>query len=140
MRQPSPLRSRRRWRQVVAFAAVGLLATAIQYAVLFAAVRIWHVDPVLGSSAGFLISAVVNYLLNYHVTFKSASPHLSAVTRFAIITSAGFVLNGAIMFALIQWLHILYVVAQLIATGVVTAWNFLGSALWTFNKAGGERQ
>jgi putative flippase GtrA len=132
MRQSSPVPGRQRWRQFMAFAAIGLLATVIQYAVLFVSVRLWHANPVVGSSAGFLISAAFNYLLNYHFTFKSTSPHLSAATRFVIIASAAFVLNGAIMFALTQWLHVRYLIAQLLATAAVLVWNFLGSALWTF--------
>lgn len=140
MRESSPASRRQRLRQFIAFAGVGLVATAIQYAVLLVSVRSLHLDPVLGSSAGFLISAVANYLLNYHFTFESTNPHLSAATRFAVITSAAFVLNGVIMFTLIQWLRVPYIVAQLIATGVVMMWNFLGSALWTFAKPGAERR
>jgi len=122
----------------MAFAFVGAIATAIQYGVLLFAVHVLHRDPVLGSSAGFLISAVFNYLLNYHFTFQSANSHSSAATRFAIISGGGFLLNGAIMFALVHSLHVVYLVAQLIVIPAVLTWNFLGSALWTF--AGSERK
>jgi len=133
--QSGPISGRRWGRQMVAFLAVGAVATAIQYGVLLFAVQGLHRDPVLGSSAGFLISAVANYLLNYHFTFRSANSHISAVSRFAIISGAAFLLNGAIMFALVQSLHVAYLLAQLAATGAVLVWNFLGSALWTFARS-----
>jgi putative flippase GtrA len=135
MRDSGPVSGRRWWRQFVAFAGVGVVATGIQYGVLLFAVQLLHRDPVLGSSAGFLISAVVNYLLNYHFTFQSANSHFTAATRFAIISSAAFLLNGAIMFALVQSMHVVYVIAQLAATAAVLVWNFLGSALWTFARS-----
>ena len=119
-------------RQSVAFIAVGLVATAIQYGALLITVQGLHRDPVLGSSVGFVLGAVVNYLLNYHVTFRSANPHVSTAARFVVISSAGLLLNGSIMYGLVQWLHVLYWLAQIAATVAVTVWNFLCSALWTF--------
>jgi putative flippase GtrA len=132
MSEPKPERPRRWSRQFAAFLAVGLIATAIQYAVLLLAVRALHADPVLGSSVGFVLSAAVNYLLNYHLTFRSSSSHASAVGRFLLVSGAGLLLNGMIMYLLTQPLHLVYWLAQLAATAVVTIWNFLGSALWTF--------
>jgi len=122
----------RRWRQFVSFAGVGLIATGIQYVILLFAVQVLHSNAVMASSAGFLLSAGVNYLLNYHFTFRSESSHLTAASRFAIIAGAGFVLNTALMYLLVQLLHVPYVLSQLLTTGAVMMWSYLGSALWTF--------
>jgi putative flippase GtrA len=115
------------------------VATALQYAVLLLTVQWLHWDPVLGSSLGYLISAGLNYLLNYHFTFRSARAHLAAIPRFALITGAGFLLNGLMMLLLVRTLQVPYLAAQLVATAAVLGWNFLGSALWTFAEPGGRR-
>jgi putative flippase GtrA len=122
------------WRQFVAFAGVGVIATAIQYAVLLFAVPFLHANAVLASSAGFLISAGFNYWLNYHWTFRSSNSHVVAVTRFAIIAAVGFVLNAALMYLLVQRLGVPYVIAQVLTSAGVMLWSYAGSALWTFAK------
>lgn len=120
------------WRQLLAFAGVGATATAIQYAVLLLAVQFLHSNAVIASSAGFAISAGVNYLLNYHFTFRSSNSHVVAIGRFAIVAGIGFLLNAASMYLLVQWLHVPYVIAQLISSGAVMLWSYAGSARWTF--------
>jgi putative flippase GtrA len=122
-----------RWRrQFVTFAGVGGIATAVQYVILFVAVRGLHWEAVTASCAGFAISAVLNYILNYRFTFRSTNAHSKTAMRFAVVTTAGLVLNGAIMFLLVHMVGIVYFVAQLLATAVVMVSNFLCSALWTF--------
>lgn len=124
----------------VKFAAVGGIATAIQYAVLILLVRAFAMAPTPASSIGFVLSAGVNYLLNYRFTFQSDRPHGPAAARFAILAGTGLLINAAIMRLMIgAGVH--YLVAQVCATAVVFLWNFIGNSLWTFGVATvGERK
>lgn len=122
----------RHLRQLLAFGVVGAIATAIQYVVLFVAVQGLHLRPLLGSSAGFLISAGVNYVLNYHLTFRSRAPQLRAASRFALVALTGLALNGAVMALLTQRLHVHYLLAQLAATAAVFTWTYLANSRWSF--------
>ena len=123
------------WRRKFAFfATVGAITTGMQYVILILAVELLRADPVVSSCAGYLISAVVSYLLNYHFTFKSDHSHFGAATRFAIVSGTGLLLNGVIMYCLVHSLHMVYIVAQVVATAIVLLWNFLGSALWAFSR------
>lgn len=121
-----------RLRQVVAFAAVGLLATAIQYAILMTGVELFGQSPTFSSGVGFSVSAVVNYLLNYRFTFRSTGAHATTALRFILVSSVGLLLNVVTMHLLTVVAHVQYVLAQVIATGLVFAWTFCGSAFWTF--------
>jgi putative flippase GtrA len=116
----------------VAFAGVGVVATALQYGVLVMAVEWLDMNAVVGSSLGFSLSAVINYLLNYHFTFRSKNAHAVAASRFALIAAAGLALNAAVMALVIRSMHLPYIIAQLAATVVVLIWNFFGNALWSF--------
>jgi len=115
----------------VRFAAVGGIATAIQYALLILLVRGFGMPPTPASSIGFVLSAGVNYLLNYRFTFQSDRPHGPAAVKFAILAGTGLLINAAIMRSMIG-LGINYLIAQVCATGVVLCWNFIGNSLWTF--------
>jgi len=116
------------------FALVGATATSIQYVILFILVHWVKSDPVLASSLGFILSASVNYILNYHYTFRSSQQHGPAVIKFMTLASVGLILNSIIMQFLTQSeLH--YLIAQLCTTFVVLFWNYSGNALWTFRSA-----
>jgi len=125
-------------RKFVFFALVGAMTTGMQYAILILAVELLGAEAVVSSCVGYLMSASISYLLNYHFTFKSDHSHFGAATRFAIVSVTGLLLNGVIMYFLVHSVHMLYILAQVVATGTVLMWNFLGSALWAFARAEGH--
>lgn len=122
------------------FLLVGGFATGVHYAVLVSAVRLLGWDPVPAAAAGFIVGAVVNYLLNRSFTFGSDAPHAVAVPRFASIAFAGLLLTVALVHVGTDVFGWHYLVAQALATGVVLLWNFVGNAFWTFRggSAGGK--
>lgn len=116
------------------FVVVGVIATAVQYAVLIAAVQLWGWQPELGSGVGFALGAVVSYLLNRSFTFRSDMPHATATLRFVIVISVGLVLNVLLMRLLRVQFALPYVLAQVLTTGIVLFWHFAGNALWSFAR------
>jgi putative flippase GtrA len=117
--------------RLVRFGLVGALATAIQYLVLVILVSRAGMWPPAASTAGFVISAGVNYLLNYRFTFRSQEQHGPAAAKFLTLAAVGLVLNAGLMQLLVNagW-H--YLPAQVCVTAVVFLWNFAGNSLWTF--------
>jgi putative flippase GtrA len=117
----------------VRFGLVGALATALQYVILVILVRGAGVWPPVASAVGFVISAVGNYLLNYHYTFRSRLQHGPAAAKFLVLASVGLALNAALMAVLVDigW-H--YLVAQVCVTALVFLWNFMGNSWWTFRE------
>jgi putative flippase GtrA len=95
-------------------------------------VQLAGIDAVLSSSAGYIVGAIVNYILNYYYTFRSDKRHHEAAVKFFTVAAVGFILNGAIMHWIISGLGAHYLLAQVAATGLVLVWNFLGNRLWTF--------
>jgi putative flippase GtrA len=119
-------------RQFVSFAGVGAVATAVQYGVLIVAVEWLHIDAVLGSCTGFILSAAGNYWLNYHFTFHSQQSHVVAASRFALVAAGGLALNAGAMMLLVDSLKWTYLPAQLVTTAPVLLWNFFGNRSWSF--------
>jgi len=64
--------------QFLMFAGVGAIGTVGHYTTLIVLVQFWKVDPVFASSFGFVVGAVINYILNYHFTFQSEAAYGSA--------------------------------------------------------------
>jgi putative flippase GtrA len=129
-------------RQFVSFASVGVVATALQYVVLIVAVEWLHRDSVFGSCAGFALSAVCNYWLNYHFTFRSRQSHAIAGCRFVIVAAGGLALNAGFMGLMVDALKWPYLIAQLVTMVPVVLWNFSCNRLWSFagSPIAGERK
>lgn len=119
-------------RQFLAYVGVSLAALAVHYALLAALVEAGRADPVPAALAGYLAGAVVSYALNRRLTYASARPHAEATWRFGIVAAIGFGLTWLIMAGLTRVFGLPYLAAQVLATGVVVFWNFLGHRVWTF--------
>lgn len=117
------------------FAIVGACGTAAHYAVLIAGVETLGVASTLATTAGFVVGAAVNYTLNRLITFRSGARHATAIPKYLLVTAFGAVANAAIVWTLSEGLRWHYFVAQLVATGVVLCWNFVGNRYWTFRDA-----
>jgi putative flippase GtrA len=118
------------------FAAVGALCTAIQYGLLGIGVEWLGAGAVAASTAGFVVSAGVNYLLNRRFTWGSNAPHRALVWRFVCVLGAGLLLNALFMQLLHGYLHWHYLLAQLLTTGINMLWNFTAHRYWTFARGG----
>lgn len=115
----------------VRYFVVGGIATAIQYAILILLVRGLGMAATPASSIGFVLSAGVNYLLNYSFTFQSNRPHGPAAAKFGVLAGMGLLINAAIM-RLMTGAGMQYLIAQIFATGVVLLFGFISNTIWTF--------
>lgn len=121
-------------RQFVTFAGVGAIGTTGHYATLVLLVEAFSVNPVYATTVGFVIGALVNYILNYKYTFQSDKPHVEAVTKFFAVASIGAVVNSSIMFLGESVLQFNYILVQIAATSIVLMENFLLNKWWTFAR------
>lgn len=128
-------RSRRKLSgQFLLFAGMGAIGTVAQYGVLIVLVRLTQMDAVLASTAGFVVGACVNYALNYLITFNSSKRHAETLPKFFTVALLGMGVNAAIMAGLVHQADVHYLLAQIVATGLVLIWNFAGSRLWVFRE------
>lgn len=121
-------------RRALSFAAIGGIATLVHYAILVLLVETQGVSALPASSAGFICSALLNYSLNYHVTFRSTRRHATTAPKFLLIASIGLAFNSAIVSAGTVGLGWNYLLVQVVATVVVLLWNFAANSAWTFGR------
>lgn len=121
--------------KLVKYSTVGAVGSVAHYALLIALVQGFAANVLLATSVGALAGALVNYFMNYTWTFASAKRHSETMTKFFVIATVGFVLNGLLMMALAGHLHLHYLLAQVLTTGVVLLWGFLANHYWTFSEA-----
>lgn len=118
-------------RQFVRFAAVGVAATSVHYAILIALKEWAGTGPVLATTAGYAVGAVVSYTLNRRFTFEVRPAYGAGLVKFLGVIFVGALINALIV-ALLVAAGAHYLVAQVIATGLVLIWNFLVSRALVF--------
>jgi putative flippase GtrA len=123
-----------RFRRFLIYAAAGGVGTACQYAVLILLVQGGLSGPVPASAAGALAGAIVNYGLNYWITFKSQAGHLQTASRFGLIAAAGIALNTGLMHLLTVQLALNYLLAQIFSSAAVLVLTYSANTLWTFGS------
>jgi putative flippase GtrA len=125
--------SRNTLKQFIYFTAIGGIGTGGQYITLIALVESNLFSALPASIVGITVGAVINYFLNYRFTFKSTKSHKEAMSKFIIVAIFGAIINTGLMYVGINVLYLYYLLAQIIATGIVLLWNFTANKLWTFN-------
>ncbi len=120
-------------RQFISFCALGAVGTLAQYIVLVLGIALGK-GPIISSVLGFTVGAVVNYALSYYCIFRSNSSHPHTVTKFFTIALFGLMLNTLVLSYAINELNLHYLAAQILATGIVVMWNFIGNRWWTFRE------
>jgi putative flippase GtrA len=116
--------------QFLRYGLVGLAGTVIQYAVLIVMTHLHAADAVLAG-----LGACANYALNYCVTFKSSERHARAAPKFFLVAAAGMAINAVLMSALVDRLHVQYLIAQCVSTACVLAAGFVVNSLWSFRSS-----
>lgn len=119
--------------QFLRFALVGAAGTLLHYITLSLLVWSGIAAPGPAAAAGACAGACINYWLNYHYTFGGSGKHRATMPRFFALAALGVVLNGVIVSQLSHaGLH--FLIAQLVATGLILILNFLISKKWIFQN------
>lgn len=121
-------------RQFLAYLGVGLVGTGGHYLTLVGLVGWSAMDPVLATTCGFAVGAVINYFANYHLTFRSRQGYAGTMGRFFVIALIGLGINAAVMALGHRGLGLHYIVSQVLATGTVVVLTYLGNRFWTFRE------
>ncbi len=90
-------------REIAVFIAVGLLATAVHYAVALSLTVLLPLT--LANPCGFAVALIVSYLGHARLTFSAMAgqiSHRERFPRFALVALGGFALNQSIVLILSQ--------------------------------------
>ncbi len=119
-------------RQFILFAAIGAVGTGGHFLTLILLVEWAGLSAVWATTAGFIVGALINYFLNYHITFKSDKAHREAMLKFFMVALLGAGINTLIVFVGVDLMTVHYLVVQLVASSLVLIWNFSANKFWTF--------
>ncbi len=118
------------------FCVVGGIGTLLNLAILYSLTEYLQVYYLASATVAFVLSATHNYLANKHWTFeeKIADQFWNKYAQFLVVSTVSLALNLLILFVLVEFLHVHYLVGQLIATFVGVFINYFGNKRWTFDQ------
>ena len=121
-----------RLARLARYGVTGGCSTLTHVGVLFLLAEKAGVVPVAASTAGFLASIVVSYVLQRSWVFRSAQSHLSAGAKFLTVTAVAFGVNTSTLMLGTEVFALPYQPVQLVALVLIPAVNYALNAAWTF--------
>ncbi|MCK9204450.1 MAG: GtrA family protein [Bacteroidales bacterium] len=117
----------------IKFSLVGFSGVFVDFGATFICKEYFKIQKYVSNACGFTLAATSNYFLNRIWTFHSGNPNImQEFSRFFIIALIGLGINLLIVWSLSGKFKVNFYLSKLVATVVVTLWNFLINAYYTF--------
>ena len=112
--------------EIIRFLIAGTATLIIDYGVLLALTDFCHVYYILSATISFVLAVVANYYICLTWVFKNSKKQSRKQFAFFVATSIiGLLLNIGIMKIAVDFMKIHYVMAKIVSTVLVTAWNYV---------------
>ena len=117
----------------IKFCIVGFSGVFVDFGITYFFKEVMKLQKFVANAIGFTTAATTNYMLNRVWTFDSHNPQVfQEFSRFFIIALIGLGINSAIIWLMNEKFKVNFYLSKLAATVIVTGWNFLINAYFTF--------
>ena len=129
------MRMKKLIEQILKFGVVGIIATVIDFGVLYVLSQPLGIDPVISAGISFCVSLVFNYVasMRYVFTHREDMSRSREFVIFLVLSLIGLAINEAIMAAGVAVLGISALAVmgtKVLATAIVMVWNFVSRKKW----------
>jgi putative flippase GtrA len=114
---------------------VGLLNTALGYAVIFGCMYLAGWSAILSNVAGYSAGLMISYALNRTFTFRSTAKSHSEIVRFLLVFLISYLSNLGVLWTLIHQAGIHEGVSQVLAGIVYVVTSFLMNRFYVFKQS-----
>ena len=113
--------------QMMKFGVVGLIAFGIDYGLLVLLTSVFGLYYLLSATISFTVSVIFNYFasMRYVFTHKEDMSRKREFTIFVVLSIIGLGLNNLFMWIGTSLMGITYLITKLVATFLVTIFNFV---------------
>ena len=129
------------------FLVVGSIGFALDFGILTFLVEVVGLLPLVANTISFSTAVVSNFLFNRYWTYPDSRSKRRRIqlVQFTTVSVIGLLINNTILVLLSGPFDLLlatfasptflegYILAKMVATGVVLFWNFFVNRFWTYN-------
>lgn len=125
-----------RFARPLRFGVVGISGLLVNSAILWLLARELHLSVALASVLATEAAILSNFLLNDQWTFRGAHQRslYARLLRFNGVALGGMAITATILTALTRFTHLHLLLANLLAVGAATLWNYLVNSRWTWSS------
>jgi putative flippase GtrA len=120
--------------QFVKFGIVGVSNTLLTFAVYTVLLKAFGVWYLAASAIGFGVGTVNSFLLNRRWTFRGHVGDAFTPVRWAVVQCGGLAVNEGLLYLFVHDARVEKLLAQALATAVVTVSTFIANRAWTFRS------
>ncbi|TNE64422.1 MAG: GtrA family protein [Bacteroidetes bacterium] len=115
------------------FGVVGFSGVFVDFGITWVCREKIRLNQYVANSTGFLAAVISNYILNRIWTFESSDPAvMMQFSKFLLASLIGLALNNSIIYLLNERYRLNFYLAKVVATAMVTLWNFWANYTFTF--------
>ena len=123
--------------QLRRFVAVGAFTAGIQMALLWLFVDLTGLNYLVGATIAIEITIILSYILNNAWTFQASQntgrvDYLVGLLKTNVVRGTAIPLQLAILYALVEWLGLLYLVGNAVAILISGLYRYVLDAKWTW--------
>ena len=124
------------WRRQ-RFVVVGLLATAVHYALLFLLVDILALRPIgLANLPAALAGTTTSFIGNRRIVFRASVASREALPRFLLLYALLWLAHSVLMLLWADWMAWPYSLGFVLITGTIAIISYRFNARFVFRAAG----
>ena len=122
------------FRQIIRFAVVGLLSSAINYGIFYLLFTHFNVNYSASTAIGFMTGVLAGFLFNKAWTFSESDESKKFILPYFLVYL--FSLGASLLFMklAVEVFHIDARIANFLSIGFTTVLNFLGIKILVFKK------
>lgn len=118
-------------KQLLPFAAVGILSTVIHIALVSVIVNLVLFKPLMANIIAYSLTVNISYLGHKYITFAGLDANKSLrLPHFLLISVTAFMLNEFLYFLFLHYTPINYFFSLIIVIGLVAIFTFFASKWW----------
>ncbi len=120
----------------IKFSVVGFSGLFVDFGLTWLLKEKARIPKFIANAIGFSSAATSNYILNRIWTYQSSNPRvILEYSEFFAVSLIGLALNTFIIWLLNVKFKMNFYLAKVIATVLVTLWNFGANTFFTFNQS-----
>jgi len=119
--------------QFIKFGVVGIIASIIDFGLLAIFTEFLGIHYLVSAAISFIVATIFNYVASMKFVFESRyekERKHQELFIFVILSLVGLGLNQVLMWFFVEITVLHYIIAKVLATVLVMAWNFISRKIW----------
>jgi putative flippase GtrA len=126
-------------QQLRRFVVVGTFAAGVQMVLLWLFVDFARINYLLGALVAIELTIVLSYVLNNAWTFQGSQntgtvEYLTGLLKTNMVRGTAIPIQLGVLFVLVEWAHVLYLLANAVAIFISGLYRYVLDARWTWGS------